>query len=66
MTDVLTRQRIVRLIVKEVIVSNDGVTIRHSIHARAARPAGRRGDPIRRIPLAEGPVSNEFAFVYVA
>jgi site-specific DNA recombinase len=30
-SDVLARQRVVRLIVKEIVVDNDSIAIRHSI-----------------------------------
>jgi site-specific DNA recombinase len=38
--DVAERQRIVRLLVKEILVSNDTIVIRHSIPASTASPAG--------------------------
>jgi site-specific DNA recombinase len=38
--DVSERQRIVRLLVKEVLVSNDAIVIRHSIPAPIGSPAG--------------------------
>ena len=37
--DVSERQRIVRLLVKEILVSNDAIVIRHSIPAPAGSPA---------------------------
>ena len=38
--DVIERQRIVRLLVKEIFVSNDAIVIRHSIPAPTDSPAG--------------------------
>jgi site-specific DNA recombinase len=38
--DVSERQRIVRLLVKEILVSNDAIVIRHSIPAPTSSPAG--------------------------
>jgi site-specific DNA recombinase len=38
--DVSERQRIVRLLVKEILVSNDAIVIRHSIPAPTGSPAG--------------------------
>src|SRR5580704_3049370 len=38
--DVSERQRIVRLLVKEILVSNDTIVIRHSIPAPTGSPAG--------------------------
>ena len=38
--DVSERQRIVRLLVKEILVSNDAIVIRHSIPAPTDSPAG--------------------------
>jgi site-specific DNA recombinase len=38
--DVSERQRIVRLLVKEILVSNDTIVIRHSIPASTGSPAG--------------------------
>src|SRR5262249_7278399 len=38
--DVSERQRIVRLLVKEILVSNDAIVIRHSIPAPTVSPAG--------------------------
>jgi len=40
--DVIERQRIVRLVVKEVLVGDDSIVIRHSIPGGPARPAQRR------------------------
>jgi site-specific DNA recombinase len=37
--DVSERQRIVRLLVKEILVSNDAIVIRHSIPAPTGSPA---------------------------
>jgi site-specific DNA recombinase len=42
--DVSERQRIVRLLVKEILVSNDAIVIRHSIPAATGSPAA--GGPI--------------------
>ncbi|NPT55479.1 DNA invertase [Paraburkholderia sp. 5N] len=44
--DVQDRQRITRLLVKEVVVADDSITIRHSIPT-ATRPAGGNGGPSR-------------------
>jgi site-specific DNA recombinase len=44
--DVQDRQRITRLLVKEVVVADDSITIRHSIPT-ATRPAGGDGGPSR-------------------
>jgi site-specific DNA recombinase len=41
--DVLERQRIVRLLVKEVIVGHDGITIRHSIPSATPPSGGLNG-----------------------
>jgi site-specific DNA recombinase len=38
--EVLERQRIVRLLVKEILVSNDAIVIRHSIPTPTGSPAG--------------------------
>jgi len=50
--DILERQRIVRLVVKEVLVGDDGIVIRHSIpvtseppHGGGLPPSGRSHDP---------------------
>ncbi len=43
--DVLARQRIVRLIVKEVIVGNDSIAIRHSIPNASRSSGGPAGEP---------------------
>ena len=40
--DVIERQRIVRLLVKEILVSNDAIVIRHSIPAPTVSPTGGR------------------------
>jgi site-specific DNA recombinase len=40
--DVSERQRIVRLLVKEILVSNDAIVIRHAIPAPTGSPAGGR------------------------
>jgi site-specific DNA recombinase len=42
-TDVLTHQRIMRLIVKEVIVGDDSITIRHSIPSSSRSAGGPTG-----------------------
>jgi hypothetical protein len=42
--DVSERQRVVRLLVKEILVSNDAIVIRHSIPAPTGSPAA--GGPI--------------------
>jgi site-specific DNA recombinase len=42
--DVSERQRVVRLLVKEILVSNDAIVIRHSIPASTGSPAA--GGPI--------------------
>jgi site-specific DNA recombinase len=41
--DVSERQRIVRLLVKEIVVADDAITIRHSIPTPSGPPAG--GEP---------------------
>jgi site-specific DNA recombinase len=54
--DVLERQRVVRLLVKEVVVGDDGITIRHSIpHSdrSSGGPAGRV-DPGVPLPGGDG------------
>ena len=38
--DVSERQRIVRLLVKEIVVADDAITIRHSIPTPSSSPAG--------------------------
>ena len=43
--DVLARQRIVRLIVKEIIVGNDSIAIRHSIPNAPRSSGGPTGEP---------------------
>jgi site-specific DNA recombinase len=48
--DVLKRQRIVRLLVKEVLVSDDAIVIRHSIPVMAKPP--RDQEPPRSTPSA--------------
>ena len=64
--DVLARQRIVRLIVKEVIVGNDSIAIRHSIPNAlsffrwSCWRASVRSSRIRKR------CDDKFAFVYVA
>jgi site-specific DNA recombinase len=47
--DVPERQRIVRLLVKEVIVGRDNITIRHSIPAAGRSPGGTT-NPADKIP----------------
>jgi len=42
--DVLGRQRVVRLLVKEVVVGDDGITIRHSI-PHSSQPSGGSAPP---------------------
>lgn len=48
--DVLERQRVVRLLVKEVVVGDDGITIRHQSRTRTGPAAGpsRRSIRVRR------------------
>jgi site-specific DNA recombinase len=47
--DVLERQRIVRLLVKEILVADDAITIRHSIPVTANSPRKRRTADIRQV-----------------
>src|SRR5215467_13687174 len=53
--DVSERQRIVRLLVKEIVVADDAITIRHSIPTPTASPAG---DPTPSRPSRQ-PVSDK-------
>jgi site-specific DNA recombinase len=46
--DVSERQRIVRLLVKEIVVAGDAIIIRHSIPATSSSPAG--GQPTSTRP----------------
>jgi site-specific DNA recombinase len=43
--DVLERQRIVRLLVKEVVIGDDNITIRHSIPSATRSPGGATNNP---------------------
>ena len=52
--DVLERQRVVRLLVKEVVVGDDGITIRHSIPHSDRSPGGPAGPVDPRAPLPGG------------
>jgi site-specific DNA recombinase len=56
--DVLERQRVVRLLVKEVVVGDDGITIRHSI-PHSSRPCGGSEPPVDSgAPSPEGSSSG--------
>lgn len=62
--DMAERQRIVRLLVKEVLVGDDTITIRHSIPIRqgdTAWPCRRRQDAFGCRPPADGE-RRKFAF----
>ena len=52
--DVLQRQRIVRLVVKEVLVADDTIVIRHSIPITAG-PAGGGGSPSNAVSRPDAP-----------
>jgi site-specific DNA recombinase len=47
--DVSERQRIVRLLVKEIVVADDAIIIRHSIPTPSSSPAG--GEPTSSHPV---------------
>ena len=58
--DVLERQRVVRLLVKEVIVGDDSITIRHSIPT-SSHPSGGPAGPLNpQATLARGDGSGQF------
>ena len=59
--DVSERQRIVRLVVKEVLVSNDTIVIRHSIPAPTDAPAREPRAPYRRGPRPSHPGQSALA-----
>jgi site-specific DNA recombinase len=54
--DVSERQRIVRLLVKEIVVAEDAIIIRHSIPATSSSPAGGQPTSTRRLgqPVGDG------------
>ena len=52
--DVLERQRVVRLLVKEVVVDNDSITIRHSVPNSNRPPGGPAGPLNPDVPLSGG------------
>ena len=54
--DVSERQRIVRLLVKEIVVAEDAIIIRHSIPATSSSPAGGQPTSARRLgqPVGDG------------
>lgn len=52
--DVQDRQRITRLLVKEVVVADDRITIRHSIPTTMRPPGGNGGGPSRLPGSAHG------------
>lgn len=56
--DVRDRQRITRLLVKEVVVADDSITIRHSIPT-AARSAGGNGGPSDPLGSPQGGQSDK-------
>jgi len=56
--DVRDRQRITRLLVKEVVVADDSITIRHSIPT-AARSGGGNGAPFGPLGSAQGGQSDK-------
>jgi site-specific DNA recombinase len=56
--DVQDRQRITRLLVKEVVVADDSITIRHSIPT-AARSAGGSGGPSRPLGSSQSPHADQ-------
>ena len=56
--DVRERQRITRLLVKEVVVGDDRITIRHSIPNAARSPDGNHGSP-NLVGSANGATSHK-------
>ena len=52
--DVLERQRVVRLLVKEIVVGNDSITIRHSIPNSNGSSGGPAGPVDPGVPLPGG------------
>jgi site-specific DNA recombinase len=56
--EVQDRQRITRLLVKEVVVADDSITIRHSIPT-AARSAGGSGGPSRPLGSSQSPHADQ-------
>jgi site-specific DNA recombinase len=56
--EVQDRQRITRLLVKEVVVDDDSITIRHSIPT-AARSAGGSGGPSRPLGSSQSPHADQ-------
>jgi hypothetical protein len=56
--DVQDRQRITRLLVKEVVVADDSIIIRHSIPT-AARSAGGSGGPSRPLGSSQSPHADQ-------
>jgi site-specific DNA recombinase len=57
--DTLERQRVVRLLVKEVIVGDDSITIRHSIPTSSRPSGGPTGSIDPRAPIAGGHGSGQ-------
>ena len=61
--DVLERQRVVRLLVKEVIVGDDSITIRHSIPT-SSRPSGGPAGPLNpRAAITGGDGSGQYSLL---
>jgi site-specific DNA recombinase len=56
--DVQDRQRITRLLVKEIVVADDSITIRHSIPT-AARSAGGSGGPSQPSGSSQSPRADQ-------
>jgi site-specific DNA recombinase len=48
----MERQRIVRLVVKEILIGDDSIVIRHSIPIASTPPASGGGPPALRQPDA--------------
>jgi site-specific DNA recombinase len=51
---VLERQRVVRLLVKEVVVGHDSITIRHSVPTSNFPTSGLAGSPNLQVPVVGG------------